>query len=167
MILPLAYYNDPVLRKKAERVNQIDDDLHQLINDMVETLTHAKGCGLAAPQVKRSLALFITRLPRPNSEGIMQEPTDKVYLNPKILWKSETPQQYSEGCLSIPNAWFKITRSSSIKIQATDLNGQVFEEDLTGFAATNFQHEFDHLEGVLITDYLTAEEKKSLMSLLI
>lgn len=166
MKLKLAYYNDPFLRKKAERVNQIDDDLRQFVADMIETMHATDGIGLAAPQVKRSIALFITFVSRQGSGRKKSPPEERVFINPTILSYSESKQTFTEGCMSIPNMYFNVTRPSQITFQATDLNGQTFEETMQGFEATNFMHEYDHLQGILITDYLPPSEKQALKELL-
>lgn len=166
MKLPLAYYNDPVLRKKAARVDYIDDQLRLLIDHMIETVHAINGIGLAAPQVFQSLSLFVTCVPTLNATRQYTPGKIRIFINPEILSFSEETQTFSEGCLSIPNIYINVTRPSKIKIQATDLHGNRFEEELSGFAATNFMHENDHLHGILITDYLRTEEKKSLKELL-
>jgi peptide deformylase len=162
MKLKLAHYSDPILRKKVERVNFIDDDLRRLVDDMIETMHALNGIGLAAPQVFRSIALFITNVPKqlPNGKWVPGQP--RVFLNPQIVEVSEEMQTISEGCLSIPNLYMNVTRPKEIKIQATDINGHPIEETLSDFEATNFLHEYDHLNGILIIDYYSPEERKSL-----
>lgn len=165
MKLKIAYYNDPVLRKKAERVNQIDDELRQLVSDMIETMQATNGIGLAAPQVHRSLALFITYVSFQDANGEWLPEKLRVYLNPQILSYSDKMQVFAEGCLSIPNIHINVKRPASIKILATDLDGNPIEDTLTGFPATNFMHEFDHLNGILITDHLSPKERQELEKL--
>lgn len=120
------------------------------------------GIGLAAPQVSLSIALFITCVPKqqPNGKWIPGQP--RIFLNPQIIEMSKEMQTFSEGCLSIPNLHMNVTRPKEIKIQATDINGHHFEETLSDFEATNFMHENDHLNGVLIVDYYSIDDRKSL-----
>jgi peptide deformylase len=165
MKLPLAYYHDPILRKKAERVNQIDDSLRLFISDMIETLHATKGIGLAAPQVHRSIALFVSCVPTKNKQGQWEPGQVRVFINPQILSVSEEKQTFTEGCLSIPNLHMHVTRPAIITIQATDIEGNIFEETLSGLPATNFMHEYDHLNGILIIDYYSLNERKALETL--
>lgn len=160
MLLPLAYFPDPVLFQTAERVNFIDDQLRQLVNDMVQTMHAHRGIGLAAPQVFHSLALFVSCVPFQNEEGKWLRGKNRVFINPRLIHSSSDFQLSEEGCLSIPNAPVTVQRASSIHIQATDLTGETFEETLTGLYSANFLHEFDHLQGILILDYLSEDEKK-------
>ncbi len=166
MRLKLAYYDDPVLRKKTERVNLIDDKLSQLVDDMIETMLACDGVGLAAPQVHHSLNLFVTCIPfrKPSGEWIPGKP--RIFINPEIISYSKELQIFSEGCLSIPNFYMNVERPKTIDIRATDIHGQIFEETLSNFEATNFMHEYDHLNGILIVDYYSPEAKKSLERLL-
>lgn len=165
MKLPLAYYTHPILRKKAERIESINDELRQLVDDMIETMHANQGIGLAAPQVHRSLALFVTCVPVERPRKRMGSEQNRVYINPQILSRSEKTQVFSEGCLSIPNLYVNVKRPASIKIQATDLEGKTFQAVLSGYEATNFMHEYDHLEGTLIIDHLPIEERKLLVDL--
>lgn len=165
MKLPLAYYPDPILRKQAERVNYIDDSLRQLVSDMVETMHESRGIGLAAPQVFHSLTLFVSCVPF-QVEGKWYRGKNRVFINPKIISSSPNMQLSEEGCLSLPKIPVTVLRPTSIQIQATDLTGKTFEENLEGLHAANFLHETDHLNGVLIIDYLKDEERKNIEPLL-
>jgi len=164
MELPLAYYRDPVLRRKTAKVNGIDDELRQLVADMIETLHVYDGVGIAAPQVHHSLALFITCVPTQRG-GKWSQGSDRVFINPQILETSQETQVTSEGCLSIPNLYLNIIRPKKITIQAVDMEGNPFQETFKGFEAANFLHEYDHLNGILIVDRLEKDERKELISL--
>lgn len=166
MLLPIAYYPDEILLKKAERVNYIDDSLRQLVNDMVETMHANRGIGLAAPQIFHSLTLFVSCVPYQGAEGRWFRGRNRVYINPEIIDSSPETQESEEGCLSIPNVPVKIQRPARIQIQATDMTGQRFEQTLEGLFAANFLHEYDHLNGVLILDYLTTDERKEIEAML-
>lgn len=165
MKLSLAYFNDPVLRRKADRVNHIDDNLRELVEGMIKMMHALDGIGIAAPQVHRSVSLFVTCVPSEHDDEYLPG-KDRVFINPQILSKSKGTQVNSEGCLSLPNIYLNVTRPKTIKIQATDLDGNIFEETMTGYVAANFMHENDHLQGTLIVDHLSLEERKALAQLL-
>ncbi len=166
MKLPLAYYGDPILRKKAKRVNEITPELYQLLHDMYETMIANNGWAIAAPQVHQGIALFILCIPRKGEDGKYIPPEKvKVYINPKILWKSDELMTVEDGCLSIPQLRGIVSRAYRIKIEATDLEGNRFEEELWDYEAFGAQHEFDHLRGVLFIDHIQDEkERKALNS---
>lgn len=160
MLLSLAYYPNQILLKKADRVNHIDDSLRQLVRDMIETMHASRGIGLAAPQISQSITLFVSCVPYQGADGKWYRGRNRVYINPEIINASTETQLSEEGCLSIPNIPVKIQRPASVQIKATDLTGYRFEETLEGLFAANFLHEYDHLNGVLILDYLTTEERR-------
>lgn len=166
MELPLAYYGDPILRKKGARINEITDEIRQLVADMVETMHAKKGIGLAAQQVHRALTLFITEVPIKN----MDDPENpkwvegplRVFINPKIIAHSEETWTYDEGCLSIPGIYGNVVRPVAIKVQATDLEGNAFEEEFTWLDARAIMHENDHINGVLYIDRIHGKERQEL-----
>lgn len=166
MILKLAYYGDPILRKKSSKVEQIDDDIRELAANMIETMHSARGIGLAAPQVYRSLSLFVSAIPYKDEQEKWIHGENRVFINPKILSYSETFEITSEGCLSIPKLYVDIARPSTIEIQATDLSGNIFTATMTGLEAVNFMHENDHLNGVLIIDRMDRKERAKIEALL-
>ncbi|KIA78051.1 peptide deformylase [Parachlamydia acanthamoebae] len=160
MLLSLAYYGNPILRKKAIPIERIDDSIRQLATDMIETMHATNGIGLAANQIGQLLSIFVTCVPIAQDDGTWIDGKDRVFINPKILAYSQEFQVFSEGCLSIPKLFSDVARPESIKIQAMDLDGNVFEETMTGYEATNFMHENDHLNGVLFIDRLHRTERK-------
>jgi peptide deformylase len=162
MLLPIAYYGNPVLRKKTTPVDKIDASIQKLVADMIETMQAANGIGLAAPQVSQSVSVFITCIPIEEEDDTWREGEILVYINPKILQYSQELQTFSEGCLSIPKLHMDVTRPETIEIEAMDLEGQIFQKMLSGFPATNFMHENDHLNGVLIIDRIPRSEKQKL-----
>ncbi|CCB85881.1 peptide deformylase [Parachlamydia acanthamoebae UV-7] len=167
MQLPLAFYGDPILRKKCARVEQIDSQLKQLVNDMVETLEAHRGIGLAAPQVHHELNLFITKVPIRYKNGKEDSGNLHVFVNPKILAYSEEKNRYTEGCLSIPNVYAPVERPLSITVQYTDLDGKTCVEDFSGLEARCILHENDHINGVLFIDRIKkGNERKQLDPLL-
>ncbi len=162
MKLPVAYYGNPFLRKKCKRVEAIDATLLQLIADMEETLVAHDGCGLAAPQVFQDLALFLIKDVYQNAaKEWVYEPT-MVYINPKILSYSDETWTRSEACLSLPKIHGQVTRPFSIKIEATDIHGNRFVQELTELRARIFLHENDHINGVLYIDRIKGPEREAL-----
>lgn len=162
MKLPLAYYGDPILRKKGARIEQIDDELRQLINDMEETLIAHDGVGLAAPQVHKSLALFLINISKQVGPNEWIPGTTHVFINPKIIEYSRDEGTRGEGCLSIPGIYAEVWRPTWVKVEATDINGQVFIKEYKGLEARAIMHENDHINGVLFIDRIRGKERKDL-----
>lgn len=162
MKLPLAYYGHPILRKKAQPITDINDTIRQLVDDMTETMEFNHGCGLAAPQVHQSVALFITSIPHYAEDDTVIPGKLRVFINPKIISYSAEEWTCEEGCLSIPDLRGEVTRPFKITIQATNLNGEVFTEEFEEFDAHVMMHENDHLNGVLYTDRLPPKQKKEI-----
>jgi len=164
MKLPLAYYGNPILRKKCEEVPEVNDEIRALVNNMIETLVEHNGIGLAAPQVKKSLRLFITKVPYVSPEDPDQwiEGDIKVYINPKLSDPSPEEWEREEGCLSIPKIYVEVVRPYKIKVEATDLYGKPFTEVLSGLEARCVMHENDHINGVLMIDRTSSKERKDI-----
>lgn len=132
---------DAVLRKKSRKVDKIDSKIITLLDDMVETMNHADGVGLAAPQIgilKRVVVIDV-------GDGVIE------LINPEILEVSGK-QTDDEGCLSVPGKYGKVTRPDNVKVRAFNRNGEQFEIEGKGLLARAFCHELDHLEGILFTD---------------
>lgn len=167
MELPLAYYGDNVLRKKVVPIAEITEEIRKLAEDMIETMRAKNGIGLAAPQVHQSLAIFVTEVPIADNDETSEEAKwlpgkVRVYINPKILNYSEEKWTNDEGCLSIPNIYGPVTRPVSIKVQATDLEGNEFTEELSWLEARCVMHENDHINGVLFIDRVKGRERTEL-----
>ncbi len=161
MLLPLAYYGDQVLRKKSVRIDEINDELRQLVLDMVETMRAHNGMGLAAVQVSKPIAMFITQQPVFNPETKQWEDGPlKVYINPRLVDPSKEICEESEGCLSLPGIRGNVARPVSITVEATDLEGNRFTEHLTGYEARCIMHENDHLNGILYIDRITGKQRQ-------
>lgn len=160
MIYPIVMYGDPVLRQRAKDVEP-GTDLSQLIQDMYETLDAANGIGLAAPQIGKSIRLFIV-----DGTGLEDEPGmadfRKVFLNAEMIEELGTPWEFEEGCLSIPNIREKISRKNQLRIRYFDENWNTHEETYDGMQARIIQHEYDHIEGKMFVDYLTPLKKRLL-----
>lgn len=149
-LLPILTYPDPRLRTIAEPVVVIDDSVKELIDDMFETMYHARGIGLAATQIDRHIQLIVMDLAKKD-----EKPDPRVFINPTLSDPSDTLAPYEEGCLSIPEVYDEILRPEQITIHATDQHGNKFTETATGLLAVCIQHEMDHLNGVLFVDYLS------------
>ncbi len=162
MKLPLVYYGDPILRKKAEKIGEIDETIKHLVRDMIETMNNHDGCGLAAPQVNVSLALFITCIPQYHDDDSVTPGQLKVFINPKLVGFSQEVWSCDEACLSIPGIEEEVERSYKVTIQATDLEGKIFTEEFTEFDAHVILHEYDHILGVLFIDRIAPKRKKLL-----
>lgn len=160
MIYPIVMYGDPVLRQRAKNIEP-GTDIKQLVEDMYETLDAANGIGLAAPQIGKSLRLFIV-----DGTGLEDEPGmdtfKKVFVNAEMIEELGTPWEFEEGCLSIPNIREKISRKGQLKIRYLDENWNEFEEEYDGMKARIIQHEYDHIEGKMFVDYLTPLKKRLL-----
>jgi len=155
MILPIVAYGDPVLKKEAEDIEKDSPELQQLIDNMIETMHNSEGVGLAAPQIGKSIRLFVVDA-SPFEED---EPTlsnfKKVFINPIILEEEGKEWDFNEGCLSIPGIREDVSRKPKITIEYYDREWNLKEEQYDGIAARIIQHEYDHIEGILFTDHLT------------
>ena len=168
MILPIVAYGDVVLRKRAKTIEKGSADVQKLSDDMFETMYESSGVGLAAPQIGQSIRLFVVDGEPFNDD---EEEADKdlslvgfkkVFINPEILEEAGDEWAFEEGCLSIPGIRADVYRPERIKIKYVDLNWQEHIEDYEGMAARIIQHEYDHLEGKLFTDYLPALKRQLL-----
>ncbi len=164
MIYPIVVYGDPVLRKKATDLEK-GSDVEQLVLDMFETMRSASGIGLAAPQIGMAVRLFVvdgSPLEDPEVSGFR-----KVFINARILEKDGKPVVMEEGCLSIPGVRDDVQRPDSIKVQYFDEHWKEYTETYDGMKARIIQHEYDHIEGVLFTDHLTAFKKRIIKNKLV
>jgi peptide deformylase len=143
MILKIVKYPEPVLSQPGEPVTEFNDELKKLVDDMFETMYASQGIGLAAPQVAVSKRVTVIDL----SQG--KDPEQKLVLvNPEIIFR-EGKQYEEEGCLSFPEIREKVQRASTVKVRAQDLQGKWFEMDGEELLSRAFQHEIDHLDGML------------------
>lgn len=153
-------YGDPVLRQRAKEIEK-GTNLSQLISDMYDTMHAASGIGLAAPQIGKSIRLFVV-----DGSGLEDEPEmenfKKAFINPAILKEDGTPWDFEEGCLSIPNIREKISRKEKLNIRYFDEEWNQHEDAYDGMKARIIQHEYDHIEGKLFIDYLTPLKKRLL-----
>jgi len=157
-ILTIRTLGDPILRSKATPVTAFDDDLAQLASDMHETMHAAPGVGLAASQVGRLVRVFVYDSGDEGERGTL--------VNPEIVWASEETEEAEEGCLSLPGTYYPVTRAIAVKVRAQELSGAPIEKEVEGFLARIFQHEIDHLDGILFIDRLAPELRKEAMKAL-
>jgi len=149
---------DAVLREISSPVETFDDELKTLVADMFETMYDAPGIGLAAVQVGVPIRLLVIDLQEPADPDdpeskIVREP--RVFVNPEILWHSDSEVPYTEGCLSVPDQYAEVMRPDKIRAKWQDETGKVYEEEIEGLLAVCLQHEMDHLNGVLFIDHLS------------
>ncbi|MFN4234099.1 MAG: peptide deformylase [Bacteroidia bacterium] len=168
MILPIVAYGDDVLKQKAETITPEYPDLKQLIADMFETMYNAKGVGLAAPQIGKSIRLFIVDA-SPFADDEEEDLTHlenfkKVFINAQIIEEEGKEWAFNEGCLSIPGIREDVYRKPSVLLRYQDENFNQFEERFDGIAARIIQHEYDHIEGILFIEHLNPLKRRLLKS---
>ena len=160
-VLPIRITGDPVLHSPAEPVVDFDDRLTRLVRDMEDTMAAAPGVGLAAPQVGIPLRLFVYNWR--DEEGEQHRGTainPELWISPPTIDELDDENE-SEGCLSLPGERFTLRRSERALLRATDLDGAAFEVEAEGWLARIFQHEYDHLNGVLYADRLTYPQDRA------
>src|SRR5690554_7416026 len=171
MIVPIVAYGDPVLKVEGVEIDKDYEGLSELLDNMWETMYNARGVGLAAPQIGKSIRLFIVDAspfaeddeegePDPKAEGL--ENFKKVFINPIIEEESGEEWAFEEGCLSIPTIREDVYRKEKILVTYYDENFEFHEETFEGYPARIIQHEYDHVEGVLFTDLISPLKKKLL-----
>lgn len=158
MILPIVAYGDPVLKKVSAPIDSKYPNLEKLIADMFETMANANGVGLAAPQIGKNIRLFI--VDATIIEAYKDSGFKKVFINPEILSEEGEEWAYEEGCLSIPGVRDNVMRKPIVKVKYFDENFVEHTDTLDGMPARIVQHEYDHIEGKLFTDYLSALKKQ-------
>jgi peptide deformylase len=165
MIYPIVAYGDTVLRKVARNIEKNENlDLDAIIANMFETMYNASGIGLAAPQVGLDIRLFIvdgTEIGEEDAEEDMKT-FKKVFINAQILHEEGEKWGFEEGCLSIPGIRENVQRHDVLTIHYFDENWHEHEETYSGMKARIIQHEYDHIQGVLFTDYLSPLKKRLL-----
>lgn len=159
MIYPIVLYGDPVLKKKAVDI-PVGEDISQLIEDMFETMHSASGVGLAAPQIGKSIRLFVVDDHAMMDEG--EEGVKKAFINPEIIEETGKPWAFEEGCLSIPGIREDVTRPPVVTIRYYDENWNEHVEQYDDIHARVIQHEYDHIQGILFTDHISSFKKRLL-----
>ncbi|MFM9153054.1 MAG: peptide deformylase [Methylocystis sp.] len=157
-LLPIVTLPDPSLRKISQAVDQIDAEIHRLLDDMLETMYEAPGIGLAAIQVAVPKRIVVIDI------GKTEEERSPLFLiNPEITWASEELSLYQEGCLSVPDYYEDVKRPATVQVRHLNREGQLVEFKAEGLLATVVQHELDHLEGGLFIDHLSRLKRDRVM----
>lgn len=167
MVYPVMLYGSPVLRKVSKEIDKNFSGLKTLVEDMFDTMYKADGMGLAAPQIGKSLRLFILDASLLKENDPSLEGFKKVFVNPSITEEDGEELSFNEGCLSIPLIREDVMRKQRIRIQYYDENWNYHDEYYDGVKARIMQHEYDHLNGILFTDKVPPLKKKLLKSKLI
>jgi peptide deformylase len=160
MILPVFVYGSPVLRKKAVDIDKDYEGLSSFIANLWETMYHADGIGLAAPQLGKSIRMFVIDASPLEDDDPTLKDFKKIFINAQILEREGEPWTYTEGCISIPNIREEVNRPSKVHIQYYDENWQFHDEYFEGIPARIIQHEYDHLEGILFVDLISPLKRK-------
>lgn len=167
MIVPIVAYGDPILRQKTKEIDREYAKLDELIDTMFETMYGARGIGLAAPQIGRSIRLFIIdATPFEEDEDLSEDEQQfvsefrRVFINAKIVNNEGDEWAFNEGCLSIPDVNEDVFRKPNITIEYFDENFKKHTDTFSGIVARIVQHEYDHIEGILFTDKLSALKKR-------
>ena len=162
MTYPIVIYGHPILRKVAVEIDKEYPELNKLIEDLFETMYHSEGMGLAAPQVGKSIRIFVID----GTPVAEDEPSlagfKKTFINAHISERCGELQPMNEGCLSIPNLREEVMRESHIRINYYDENWEYHDEVFDGYKARIIQHEYDHTEGILFTDKVNPLRKRLL-----
>src|SRR5262245_13185050 len=149
-LLPIITAPDPRLKIKARPVAAVDDKVRRLMDDMLETMYHAIGIGLAGPQIGVSSRVLVLDVAR---DG--EKPQPLKIANPEIVWSSPELATASEGCLSLPEHYADVTRPAEIRLRYLDEQNEIREMHAEGLLATCLQHEIEHLDGILFVDHLS------------
>lgn len=152
-VYKIVKYGDPVLRKKAEEIKEVTEQIKQLALDMLETMYLAPGVGLAAPQIGLSLKICVVDIVPDGKK------TPFVLINPKVV-DGKDLIELEEGCLSFPKIYEKVKRFNEVTVEYLDINGKQRKYTATGFLAKAFQHEIDHLNGKVFIDLLSPWKRK-------
>jgi len=154
-IFEIKKYPNPILRKKSEELEEITPEIKELVLAMTEIMEKNQGVGLAAPQVGELKRVIVVH---PIKERSLEEKSEKrpqIFINPEIIKKTKETEIDEEGCLSFPELFLKIKRAKEVEIEALNLNGEKIQIKAEGLPARIFQHEIDHLDGVLFIDRLS------------
>jgi peptide deformylase len=162
MIYPIVVYGDPVLKKQGKNIEKGDFDVKKLAEDMYETMENASGVGLAAPQIGKSVRMFVIDASAMGEDDEELLDFKQVFINPEIIEETGEEWDFEEGCLSIPDIREIIYRQEQLTIRYFDENWEEHEETYDDMKARIIQHEYDHIEGVLFTDHISPIKKRLL-----
>jgi len=157
-ILPILVAPDPRLKAPAKTVENVDAEIRQLMDDMLETMYQANGIGLAAPQVGVSKSVIVIDVARDD-----EEPNPLRMANPEIVWASETEELHEEGCLSLPEQFAEVVRSTAVRVRYLDHENEIRELDADEMLGICVQHEMDHLDGTLFVDRLSSLKRNMIL----
>ena len=161
MIYPIRAYGDPVLRQECEDIEKFDEELTKLVADMFETMDASDGVGLAAPQIGKAVRLFVidsTLFDKDDEDA----GTRQAFINPEIVEEEGEEWAFEEGCLSIPDIREDVNRQPKITITYRTINNKEVTETFEGMSARVIQHEYDHIEGILFVDHISAFKRQLL-----
>lgn len=164
IMYPIYVYGSSMLRKIAIEIDQNYENLPKLIDDMFVSMYASEGVGLAAPQIGKSINLFVVDTSAFSEDYPEAENFKKVFINAEIIERSGEDELFEEGCLSVPGIREDVSRKSIIKIRYQDENFVQYEEEFGGICARVIQHEYDHIEGKLFIDHLSSLRKKLIKS---
>jgi len=166
MILPIYLLGNPELRRVTEDIPEDSAAVQTLIDDMLETMYHAKGIGLAAPQVGRSERVFVVDVSNLEEEfeeaGLLMPEQPMIFINPATVELSQFESEFEEGCLSIPEIHEDVMRPENVRIKYLDRDFREREDSYSGMLGRVIQHEHDHLEGILFIDHITTLRRRLL-----
>jgi peptide deformylase len=157
MIKDIRKIGDPILRKKAKKVDKVTKETHKLLDDMLETMHKASGQGLAAPQIGVGQRIAVVELPK--NDDIPGSGVVYALINPEVVKLSDETWEHQEGCLSIPGWRGDVARPVRVVVRALDRNGNRVKHEVEGHVARAFLHEIDHLDGVLYIDKLVSPDR--------
>lgn len=160
MILPVYAYGQPVLKEVGKTIDKDYPELELLLKNMWETMYHASGVGLAAPQIGRSIRVFLVDTIQIMEEGEEDKGIKQTFINARKIEEGGEEWDYEEGCLSIPNVRGNVSRPAQIRLRYMDENFREYEKVFTGMNARVIQHEYDHIDGLLFTERLKPVKKR-------
>ena len=159
MILPISIYGNPILRTECQPISAAYPDLKKIITDMFDTMKNAQGVGISAPQIGLPIRVFLIDLSPYHEEDPSIPNIKKAFINPEITSEMGSDNSHNEGCLSIPGLREDVVRKSKIHVKYLDEKFNSFDEEIDGIFARVFQHENDHLNGILFIDHLSPAKK--------
>lgn len=162
MIYPIIVYGDPVLKKQGKNIKEGEIDVKKLAEDMYETMENANGVGLAAPQIGKSIRMFVIDASAMGEDNEELLDFKQIFINPEIIEETGEEWEFEEGCLSIPEIREVIYRQEQLTIRYLDENWEEHEETYDDMKARIIQHEYDHIEGILFTDHISPIRKRLL-----
>ena len=162
-VLKLYEYPEPVLKKKAQKVEKVDAELQKLLDDMLETMYSSAGIGLAAPQIGVSKRIVVIDVEQEDDDNGVKQGNPLFLVNPEIIWRSDEKVCGEEGCLSVPKQRAEVERFAQVKVRYWDYDGKEQEILGDGLLAICLQHELDHLDGILYIDRISRLKRQMLL----